>query len=122
MNKVDPQDLEPGTTYYLEYKLSRYQEKDPNSSYKLIGKFDRHENTEESYVKNYGNPLSAIRLYRGTAVVVKKEDKITIKYFEYLRHRSCGVSYFKLSTSVKFFTYNFKKHLMYIGEIKNYNE
>ena len=104
--------LEPNNIYSVKDVPKRF----------ITWDFDRNENTEESYVKNYGNPFSAIRLYRGTAVVVKKEDKITIKYFEYLRHRSCGVSYFKISTSVKFFTYNFKKHLMYIGEIKNYHK
>ena len=50
--------LEPGTTYYLEYKLSPWQRADPdNYSYKLIGKFDRYEDTTYDMSTDYTTEL-----------------------------------------------------------------
>ena len=57
MEEVDPQKLIQGTTYYLEYKLSRYKEKDPSYSYKLRGKFDKYENTTYNVSTDYTTEL-----------------------------------------------------------------
>ena len=87
-----------------------------------IWDYDKSEKGEEVYVKNYGNPLCSLNLYRGTIVIVKKEDKITVKMFDYVRARGVNKPYFRVSTNVEFFTYNFKRHIMYVGGIKNYHK
>jgi hypothetical protein len=87
-----------------------------------IWDYHKSEKGEEVYVKNYGNPLCSLNLYRGTIVIVKKEDKITIKIFDYIRTRGVNKPYFRVSTNVEFFTYNFKRHIMYVGGIKNYHK
>jgi len=80
------------------------------------------ETTEESYVKNYGNKLSSVQHSRYTVSVVKSEDKVSIKFYEYFRYRKVGTPYFVIKTNFSFFTYNFKTFTMYDGSIKDYHK
>ena len=69
---------------------------------------------EEDFIKNYGNPLCTVRLYRRTIVVTEKDNKIALKIFEYNRVRIKATKYFRLSTRVEFLTFNHTTNSLYI--------
>lgn len=78
--------------------------------------------SEEVYLKNYGNKLCSTNHYREMIVVEKNEEKVSVKLFTYQRYRRVGTSYFRLSTSVHFLTYNFKTNSLYDGFLNNYHK
>lgn len=130
----------------FEYKTSRYhttfykdtcdinslkKREDENWSIEEISKnslnhplweFEKGDDTEEVFVKNYGNPLCFIQLCREIVTITKKDDKISIKYYYYVRTRREGKTYFTVKTSVEYLTYNLKKNIMYVGYIRNYHK
>ena len=67
MKEVKPEELIKGKTYYLEYKLSPWQENDPdNYSYNVKGTFDRYEDT------TYNNTILKTAFFKD---VVSVNDK-----------------------------------------------
>lgn len=78
--------------------------------------------TEEEFVKNYGNPLASVMIYRPTVVVTKDDKKVAIKFFEYQRSRLQGKKYFRVSTKVQYITFNYITHSLYSGYIMNYHK
>lgn len=79
-------------------------------------------NGEEHYVKNYGNLLTSVNHVRITIVVGKKDDKVSIKIFQYVRGRNRGRKFFKVTTKVDYVSYNLKTHSLYSGHISNYHK
>ena len=73
---------------------------------------------EETYVKNYGNPLAACFLSRTLFVLEENEEKISFKVFKYRSGRDVGKKYFKVRKQIYFLTFNYKKKLFYTGESK----
>jgi len=71
---------------------------------------------EETYVKNYGNPLAACSLSRTLFVLEENENKISFKVFKYRSGRDVGKKYFKVRKQIYFLTFNYKKKLFYTGE------
>jgi len=71
---------------------------------------------EETYVKNYGNPLAESQLKRVLFVLEENEDKISFKVFRYVSMRGVGKKYFKVRKQIYFLTFNYKKKLFYTGE------
>ena len=71
---------------------------------------------EETYVKNYGNPLAESQLKRILFVLEENEDKISFKVFRYVSMRGVGKKYFKVRKQIYFLTFNYKKKLFYTGE------
>ena len=84
--------------------------------------FDKSLYTEEDFVENYGNPMASVNIYRPTVVVTKDEKKVAIKFFEYQRSRAQGKPYFRVSTKVKYITFNYITHSLYSGHIINYHK
>lgn len=78
--------------------------------------------TEEDFVENYGNPMASVNIYRPTVVVTKDDKKVAIKFFEYQRTRMQGKPYFRVSTKVKYITFNYITHSLYSGHIINYHK
>jgi len=77
---------------------------------------------EEHFVKQITNPLYYLSHRRLTIVVTKKDDKVTLKYFVYHRIKDVGKTYYKVGTSCVYYTYNYKKNLLYSGSITNYHK
>lgn len=71
---------------------------------------------EETYVKNYGNPLTETHLKRILFVLEENEEKISFKVFRYVSMRGVGKKYFKVRKQIYFLTFNYKKKLFYTGE------
>jgi hypothetical protein len=84
--------------------------------------FDKSLFTEEDFVENYGNPMASVNIYRPTVVVTKDDKKVAIKFFEYQRTRMQGKPYFRVSTKVKYLTFNYITHSLYSGHIINYHK
>ena len=84
--------------------------------------FDKSLYTEEDFVENYGNPMAFVNIYRPTVVVTKDDKKVAIKFFEYQRTRMRGKPYFRVSTKVKYITFNYITHSLYSGHIINYHK
>jgi hypothetical protein len=84
--------------------------------------FDKSLYTEEDFVENYGNPMASVNIYRPTVVVTKDDKKVAIKFFEYQRTRMRGKPYFRVSTKVKYITFNYITHSLYSGHIINYHK
>lgn len=84
--------------------------------------FDKSLYTEEDFVENYGNPMASVNIYRPTVVVTKDDKKVAIKFFEYQRTRIQGKPYFRVSTKVKYITFNYITHSLYSGHIINYHK
>ena len=57
IEKVKPEKLIPGQTYYLEYNLNPWQTAEPNYSYKVKGTFDRYEDTTYNVSTDYTTEL-----------------------------------------------------------------
>ena len=77
--------------------------------------YDKGNETEECFVKNYSNPFASISMLRKTFVLEKNEDKISIKLFSYRRSRELEKKYFKVRREVSFLTFSFKTNMFYSG-------
>lgn len=75
---------------------------------------------EETFLKNYGNPLYHLLRESFMVVVEKEGDKVVIKFFVYSTHRRPGVYWFKVYKSVEFLSVNTKTGNVYFGKIMNY--
>jgi hypothetical protein len=76
-------------------------------------------NTEENFVKEFGNPMCTVHLERVTLVVEGDDTKVSIKLFQYMKHRDVGKPYFRKQSQVKFITYKFDKNDLFFGQITN---
>jgi len=85
-------------------------------SYGKIGTFLKKQvyTGEEHFVKQITNPLYYLSHRRLTIVVTKKDGKVTLKYFVYHRIKDVGKTYYKVGTSCHYYTYNYKKNLLYL--------
>jgi len=91
---------------------------------KVRGIFRRKgfDNSEETYLTNYGNPLYSIMKEHLMIVVERNEDKVSLKYFIGFRNRRVGKVWFKVSKSMRFMTVNLKTGDVYHGELTNYQK
>lgn len=74
---------------------------------------------KEEYLKNYGNKLWSIDHRRTTIILENNDDKVSLKFYLYHRHRNEGQSYFTITNSVEFLTYNKKTKITYVGVKQN---
>lgn len=74
---------------------------------------------EDTYLKNYGNPLAALYMTRHTYVIEQKEKNISIKHYYYHRYRNVNKKYFVVRKTIKYLTFNFNKKMFYAGEISS---
>lgn len=81
--------------------------------------FLKTSNTEETFVKEFGNPMCSVNIDRLTLVVEGDETKVSIKLFQYSKHRPVGKPYFKKVSHVKFLTYKFDRNDLFYGNIVN---
>lgn len=75
--------------------------------------------SEEDFVKEFGNPMCSVHLERITLVVEGDDTKVSIKLFQYMKHRNVGKPYFRKSSQFKFVTYKFEKNDLFFGNITN---
>ena len=78
--------------------------------------------TEEKFLEHYNNLNSAVHHRRSSIFITKKDNKITIKYFNYYRYRQSNKKWFKKETRVNFITYNTLTNKGYFGRIINYHK
>lgn len=114
---------------FCELKESNNDEDDPFGDEVMLPKryvtfwdMISNDNSEEGYVKNYGNPFCSVGHRRFTIVVGCKDNKTYIKLFEYLRKRDVGKKFFKITTSVNYISYNNNTNSLYVGKITNYHK
>lgn len=77
---------------------------------------------EDEYKKNYANPFSSVHHNRIIVSVTKNDEKVSLKFYSYLRSRGVGKVYFKKETRMRYLTYNFKTNALYDGFITNYHK
>ena len=77
---------------------------------------------EETYTKNYGNPLYSIQKEHCMIVVERDDDKVSIKCFYGIRKRSVGCSWFKVNKHLFFVTANIRTGDVYNGSLNNYQK
>jgi len=80
-------------------------------------KFLKKEEGEESFVKNYGNPLASTFMVKRTLVIEENESKIALKIYTYVSSRDVGKKYFKVRRVIDYLTFNFKRKLFYSGTL-----
>ena len=98
-------------------------EENPKNYHPKFRKFEfssQHED-EETYLKNYGNPLAFVSMSRTTIIIEKYDGKVAFKLFNYNLHRDVGKPYFKKSTGVQYIGFNTKDNSFYKGRINNYH-
>lgn len=76
---------------------------------------------EETFVKNFANPLCGVMMEYRMVVVEKKEDKVSMKLFSGYKSRRAGLVWFKQSKNCDFISVNLKTGNIYHGHIHNYN-
>jgi hypothetical protein len=74
------------------------------------------EETEEAFIKHFGNPLATVEVNRNTMVIERTGPKISIKYYSYLKYRRAGFKYFKRKKSMKYLTYNTDTNCFFKGQ------
>ena len=77
---------------------------------------------EKKYLENYGNPLATVYLKKVLLVLEKSEEKVSLKFFTYIKVRGCGNIWFKKSTSLTYVTYNIKTNCLYYGSSNDYHK
>lgn len=82
-------------------------------------KFTHSTDNSLDFEENYGNPMCSVMVTRLTFVVEKNDDKVSMKLFQYMKHRKAGVVYFTKSSTLDFVTYDFKSNCLYSGLLKN---
>lgn len=80
-------------------------------------KFLKKEEGEESFVKNYGNPLASTFMVKRTLVIEENESKIALKIYTYVSSRDAGKRFFKVRRVIDYLTFNFKRKLFYSGTL-----
>ena len=81
-----------------------------------------HNNNEEMYVENYGNPMCTVRKDYVMIVIEREEHKLAIKLFYGSKVRSKGTSYFRIKKNVEYITVNTKTGDVYNGYLKNFQK
>lgn len=106
-------------TYF--YKDSVPLDKDVNNYSNLSrtksGKWEfSHEDfSEESFVKNYGNPIASVESILTTFVIEKIGDKLSLKIYTNRKKRVRGSKFFVKRRSVRYLTINTKTYDIYTG-------
>lgn len=76
---------------------------------------------QESYLKNYGNPLATVVKRYAMIVVEDDEKKCSVKLFTGTKQRVFGKSFFSQRKSMMYVTVNKITGDVYFGELRNYN-
>ena len=79
-------------------------------------------NTEEEYIKNYGNKLTSVHRMNFMVILERDGSKLSLKVFFGQRGRRVGVSWFKISTNCYFLTLNTETGDVYSGSILDYHK
>ena len=77
---------------------------------------------EKSYLENYGNPIASITKLHAMVVVERTGDKVALKFFDGMRHRSAGNTWFKVSRNVHYITVNTRTGDVYVGFLREYQK
>ena len=93
-----------------------FKSKRPFSDLKSI------KNTEEDYVKNYGNPLAQVSHDYQLLVISSDETKVSLKLFKGSRLRKSFTNYFTKKTFCKYITVSKKTGDMYSGVLRDYHK
>jgi hypothetical protein len=92
------------------------------NSYAQRWEIDETSLTEDTFQKNYGNPISTVQMKKLSLFVKKTDNKLTLIYFFSTRIREVGKKYFKIQKNAYFVTYNYKTHDTYCGSLVNYHK
>jgi hypothetical protein len=81
-----------------------------------------HNNDEEKYVENYGNPMCTVRKDYVMVVIERDGDKLALKLFYGGKSRTKGTSYFRVKKNVEYITVNTKTGDVYNGYLKGFQK
>jgi hypothetical protein len=81
-----------------------------------------HNNNEEKYVENYGNPMCTVRKDYVMVVIERDGDKLALKLFYGGKSRTKGTSYFRVKKNVEYITVNIKTGDVYNGYLKGFQK
>ena len=109
----------PGIT---EHRFNQLQEIEAILEYLNIELRRIKSKAFKKYLENYGNPLATVYLKKVLLVLEKSEEKISLKFFTYIKVRACGNIWFKKSTSLTYVTYNIKTNCLYYGSSYDYHK
>jgi hypothetical protein len=81
------------------------------------GKFfsDAQFHTEGDFVKHFGNPFASVHFDRQRLFIEEGDDKISIKFQNYIKNRQVGGKFFTERKVTNYLTFNFKKKMFYSG-------
>ena len=83
--------------------------------------YNKSENTEEFFEKNFGNPMCQTSKQHFMVIVDRTEDKVSIKIFYGVKHRRGGVQWYKINKSMQYITVNIKTGDVFVGGLTNYH-
>jgi hypothetical protein len=103
-------------------KTERHNPVVPSSKRPLFIVDKIHNNDEEKYVENYGNPMCTVRKDYVMIVIERDGDKLALKLFYGGKTRSKGTSYFRIKKNVEYITVNTKTGDVYSGYLKGFQK
>lgn len=77
---------------------------------------------KENFDNNFSNIFCTIYKKFFKFKIEKNDKKVSLKIYQYTKHRPAGLPYYKISTSCVFLTYSRSKNLFYKGFIKEYHK
>jgi hypothetical protein len=83
---------------------------------------DHEKKDEETFLKNYGNPLASVMYERVIVVIERFEGKTALKVFNYSNNRKVGKPYFVKHTGMRYVGFNEKEGSVYYGHMTNYHK
>jgi len=87
---------------------------------KLLFRAETELNDEESYVKNFANPMASVSYHLMSFYIERTGDKLSIKIYDKTKTRLRGTSYFKQRNHMWFYTVNVVTGDFYAGKLLNY--
>jgi hypothetical protein len=87
---------------------------------KLLFRAETEHNDEETYVKNFANPMASVSYHLMSFYIERTGDKLSIKIYDKTKTRLRGTSYFKQRNHMWFYTVNVVTGDFYAGKLLNY--
>lgn len=108
---------------HLGYSFIHGKEKNDYVSEKHpLFTFCSSKDDEETFLKNYGNPLYLVEKTYSFVVIEKDGDKLACKFFHGGRQRRAGKTWFKVNKNVDYISINTRTGDVYVGHIYGYQK
>jgi len=85
-------------------------------------KFKSTDTTKETFEKNLLNQFWSVSLFRERIIIQKDDTKVRVKFYTYNKSRAVGDKFYRISTSLNYYTYNYKTNSLYVGSMSNFHK